>query len=77
MTELTLVVIRLALWLLPALLGYMSMRAWRAGRSRVAAGLALAGLLCGVLAKPLPVGLVLLLIGLLAGWGGALRGANR
>ncbi|RIH85173.1 hypothetical protein [Calidithermus roseus] len=77
MTEFTFVVIRLALWLLPALLGFMAMRAWRGGRSRVAAGLVLAGLLCGVLVRPIPIGLVLLLVGLLAGWGGALRGANR
>jgi hypothetical protein len=77
MTELTFVLLRLALWLLPALLGFMAMRAWRGGRSRVAAGLALAGLLCGVLVKPVPIGLVLLAVGLLAGWGGALRGANR
>lgn len=77
MSELTFVVIRLALWLLPALLGFMAMRAWRGGRSRVATGLALAGLLCGVLARPVPIGLVLLVVGLLAGWSGALRGANR
>lgn len=77
MTELTFVLLRLALWLLPAILGFVAMRAWRGGRSRVATGLVLAGLLCGVLARPLPVGLVLLVVGLLAGWGGALRGANR
>ncbi|MER3443118.1 MAG: hypothetical protein C4333_02915 [Meiothermus sp.] len=77
MTEATFVLIRLVLWLLPAVLGFLAMRAWRGGRARVASGLALGGLLAGVLAKPLPVGLVLLVLGFLAGWGGASRGTKR
>jgi hypothetical protein len=77
MTELSLLLLRLALWLLPAILGFMAMRAWCGERPRVAAGLALAGLLWGMLVRPLPIGLVLLGVGLLAGWGGALRGSNR
>ncbi|WP_027891417.1 hypothetical protein [Calidithermus chliarophilus] len=77
MNEATFVLIRLVVWLLPAVLGFLAMRAWRGGRARVASGLALGGLLAGLLAKPLPVGLVLLVLGLLAGWGGVLQGTKR
>lgn len=77
MTEATFVLIRLVVWLLPAVLGFLAMRAWRGGRARVASGLALGGLLAGLLAKPLPVGLVLLVLGLLAGWGRVLQGTKR
>lgn len=77
MTEATFVLLRLVLWLLPAVLGFLAMRAWRDGRARVAGGLALGGLLAGVLARPLPVGLVLLVLGFLAGWGGASQGTKR
>lgn len=68
MTELTLLLLRLALWLLPGVLGLLAARAWVAGRSRVGLGLLLGGLLLALLVRPLPLGLVILALGALAGW---------
>lgn len=68
MTELTLILLRLALWLLPGVLGLLGVRAWVRGRGRVGQGLLLAGLVAALLVRPLPLGLVLLVPGALAGW---------
>ncbi|HEU4741467.1 MAG TPA: hypothetical protein VFS50_07730 [Meiothermus sp.] len=68
MTELTLILLRLALWLLPGVLGLLGVRSWVRGRSRVGLGLLLGGLVAALLVRPLPLGLVLLALGALAGW---------
>ena len=59
----------LTLWALPLLLGFLSGRAYRVGRGRVALGLLLFGGFLGLLAKPRPLGLLFLLLGLLLGYG--------
>ncbi|WP_038058656.1 hypothetical protein [Thermus amyloliquefaciens] len=59
----------LALWALPLLLGFLSGRAYRYGRKRVALGLLLFGAFLGFLARPRPLGLFLLLLGLGLGYG--------
>ncbi len=59
----------LFLWALPLLLGFLSGRAYRVGRGRVALGLLLFGAFLGLLAKPRPLGLLFLLLGLLLGYG--------
>lgn len=57
----------LVLFALPLLLGFLSGRAYRAGRGRVAFGLLLFGGFVGLLARPRPLGLLLLALGL--AWG--------
>ena len=59
----------LVLFALPLLLGYLSGRAYREGRGRVALGLLLFGAFLGLLARPRPLGLFLLLLGLFLGYG--------
>ncbi|SDF15294.1 hypothetical protein SAMN04488243_12818 [Thermus arciformis] len=59
----------LVLFALPLLLGFLSGRAYREGRNRVALGLLLFGAFLGLLARPRPLGLLLLLLGLLLGYG--------
>ena len=59
----------LVLFALPLLLGFLSGRAYRAGRGRVAFGLLLFGGFVGLLARPRPLGLLLLALGL--AWGDA------
>lgn len=68
MTESTLILLRLALWMLPGVLGWLGARAWIGGRSRVGLGLLLGGLVVALLVRPLPLGLVLLALGAMAGW---------
>ena len=51
----------LVLFALPLLLGFLSGRAYRAGRGRVAFGLLLFGGFVGLLARPRPLGLLLAL----------------
>lgn len=55
----------LVLFALPLLLGFLAGRAFREGRGRVGLGLLLFGAFLGLLAKPRPLGLLLLLLGLL------------
>ncbi|GLV49092.1 hypothetical protein TJA_21940 [Thermus sp. LT1-2-5] len=59
----------LVLFALPLLLGFSAGRAFREGRGRVALGLLLFGGFVGLLARPRPLGLLLLLVGLLLGYG--------
>jgi len=59
----------LTLWALLLLLGFLSGRAYRVGRGRVALGLLLFGVFLGFLARPRPLGLFFLLLGLLLGYG--------
>ncbi|MFD3005875.1 MULTISPECIES: hypothetical protein [Thermus] len=59
----------LVLWALPLLLGFLSGRAYRHGRTRVGLGLLLFGGFLGLLARPRPLGLLLLLLGLGLGYG--------
>ncbi|GAB5602896.1 hypothetical protein FJNA_14210 [Thermus sp. FJN-A] len=59
----------LVLFALPLLLGFLAGRAYREGRGRVALGLLLFGGFWGLLAKPRPLGLLLLLLGLFLGYG--------
>jgi hypothetical protein len=59
----------LFLFALPLLLGFLSGRAYRQGRGRVALGLFLFGGFVGLWARPRPLGLLLLLLGLLWGYG--------
>ncbi|PZA06248.1 MULTISPECIES: hypothetical protein [unclassified Meiothermus] len=68
MTELPLILLRWALWLLPGVLGLLGVRAWVRRRGRVGLGLLLAGLVAALLVRPLPLGFVLLALGALAGW---------
>jgi hypothetical protein len=49
-------ILLLALWALPLLLGFLSGRAYREGRGRVALGLLLLGVFLGFLAPPGPLG---------------------
>ncbi|AEB10802.1 hypothetical protein [Marinithermus hydrothermalis] len=65
MTPAALALLRLVLWLLPFLLGYL---AARSGRGRVFWGLVLAGALLGLAVRPFPLGIALLALGLLAGY---------
>ena len=57
----------LVLFALPLLLGFLSGRAYRAGRGRVAFGLLLLGGCVGLLARPRPLVRLLLALGL--AWG--------
>ncbi|MFN4070638.1 MAG: hypothetical protein ACK4HT_03610 [Thermus caldifontis] len=59
----------LVLWALPLLLGFLSGRAYRHGRKRVGLGLLLFGAFLGLLARPRPLGVLLLLVGLGLGYG--------
>ncbi|WP_028490573.1 hypothetical protein [Thermus islandicus] len=59
----------LVLFALPLLLGFLAGRAFREGRGRVGLGLLLFGAFLGLLARPRPLGLLLLLMGLLLGYG--------
>jgi hypothetical protein len=59
----------LFLWGLPLLLGFLAGRAYREGRGRVGLGLLLFGVFLGFLARPRPLGLFFLLLGLLLGYG--------
>lgn len=59
----------LVLFALPLLLGFLSGRAYRQGRGRVALGLLLFGGFLGLLARPRPLGLLLLFLGVLWGYG--------
>ncbi|RTH27281.1 hypothetical protein [Thermus scotoductus] len=59
----------LVLWALPLLLGFLSGRAYRHGRTKVGLGLLLFGGFLGLLARPRPLGLLLLLLGLGLGYG--------
>ncbi|GAA6762792.1 MULTISPECIES: hypothetical protein [Thermus] len=59
----------LVLFALPVLLGFLAGRAFREGRGRVGLGLFLFGGFLGLLARPRPLGLLLLLVGLLLGYG--------
>lgn len=57
--------LRLALWALPLVLGYLAGRSW--GRFRVMGGLLLGALAVGALVKPFPLGWVLIALGFLGG----------
>ena len=57
--------LRLFLWVLPFVLGFVAGRAW--GRARVVVGLLLAALMLGALIKPLPLGWVLAGLGFALG----------
>jgi hypothetical protein len=70
MTEGAVLVMRLLLWILPGVFTFLSVRGFLAGRSRVALGLLVAGILAAVLVKPFPVGFAFLIIGALVGLGG-------
>ncbi len=70
MTEGAVLLLRLLLWVLPGILVFLAVRGFWAGRSRVALGLLLAGLLAAALVKPFPAGLAFALLGGLAGLGG-------
>lgn len=70
MTEGAVLVLRLLLWVLPGILTFLAVRGFFAGRSRVALGFLLGGILAALLVKPFPVGLAFLVIGGLAGLGG-------
>ncbi|WP_456411818.1 hypothetical protein [Oceanithermus sp.] len=65
MTAGTAFILRLALWLLPLLLGYLAGRSW--GRPRVLGGLLAAALVAGLLVKPFPLGWVLGALGFALG----------
>ncbi len=65
MTAGTAFILRLALWLLPLLLGYLAGRSW--GRPRVLGGLLAAALVAGLLVKPFPLGWVLGVLGFALG----------
>ncbi|WP_293170593.1 hypothetical protein [Oceanithermus sp.] len=65
MTAATALILRLALWLLPLVLGYLAGRAW--GRPRVVGGLLVGALAAGLLVKPFPLGWALVVAGLLGG----------
>lgn len=62
--------LRLLLWVLPGILSFLAVRGFFAGRSRVALGFLLGGILAALLVKPFPVGFAFLVIGGLAGLGG-------
>ena len=68
MTELAVGLLRVLLWLFPALLAFLAWPQWRQGRTRVAVGLLLAALLVAFLVKPVTLGLASLLLGILLGW---------
>ncbi len=70
MTEGAVLVLRLLLWLLPGLLMFLAVRGFLTGRSRVALGLLIGGVLAALLVKPFPVGFAFWVIGGLAGLGG-------
>uniref|UniRef100_A0A7C2GEG9 Uncharacterized protein n=1 Tax=Thermus islandicus TaxID=540988 RepID=A0A7C2GEG9_9DEIN len=59
----------LVLLALPLLLGFLAGRAFREGRGRVGLGLLLFGAFLGLLVKPRPLGFLLLLLGLVLGYG--------
>ncbi|APD09239.1 MULTISPECIES: hypothetical protein [Thermus] len=59
----------LVLFALPLLLGFLAGRAFREGRGRVGLGLLLFGGFLGLLARPRPLGFLLLLLGVLLGYG--------
>jgi len=61
----TALILRLALWLLPLLLGYLAGRSW--GRPRVLGGLLAAALVAGLFVKPFPLGWLLAAAGFLGG----------
>ena len=65
MTAGTTLILRLALWLLPLLLGYLAGRSW--GRPRVLGGLLAAALVAGLFVKPFPLGWLLAAAGFLGG----------
>ncbi len=65
----TAMLLLLVLLALPLLLGFLAGRAFREGRGRVGLGLLLFGGFLGLLARPRPLGLLLLLLGLLWGYG--------
>jgi hypothetical protein len=78
--------LRFVLWLIPGVLAFMAVRSFfphrysanlpsstpeqQRRRSRVGLGLSVAAMLTAVLVKPFPVGLAVLVIGVLAGFGG-------
>lgn len=68
MTELAAGLLRVLLWVFPALLAFLAWPQWRRGRTRVAVGLLLAGLLLALLVKPIGLGLASLVLGILLGW---------
>lgn len=70
MTEGAVLVMRLLLWILPAILTFLAVRGFLTGRNRVALGLLLGGILAAILVKPFPVGFAFFVIGGLAGLGG-------
>lgn len=57
--------VRLALWALPLVLGYLAGRSW--GRFRVMGGLLLGALLAGAIIKPFLLGWLLIVLGFLGG----------
>ncbi|WP_457636629.1 hypothetical protein [Oceanithermus sp.] len=65
MTAGTVFLLRLALWLLPLVLGYLAGRSW--GRPRVVSGLLAAALAAGLLIKPFPLGWLAAAAGFLGG----------
>ena len=86
MFEGLLVFLRFAVWLIPGVLAFMAVRSFfpnrfaktnptsspqeSSRRARVGIGLTIAALLVAVLVKPFPVGLVVVVLGALAGFGG-------
>lgn len=70
MTEGAVLVLRLLLWVLPGILTFLAVRGFFAGRSRVALGFLIGGILAAILVKPFPVGFAFFVVGGLAGLGG-------
>lgn len=67
MTELAPLLLRVLLWTLPGILGFLAVRAWFNQRYRVGLGLAIGGLVIALLVKPILLGILVLMLGGLVG----------